>query len=384
MDRVFPEKPGLEDRTFLFLIVALSVGFAAILWPFAGAILWALVIATMFRPLYERLAGALHQKRTLAAVTTVVIIVITVILPLSLIGGALVQEGLSTYQRIRSGELDFGRYVDQILNTLPVWITNLLDRLGLTSLEAVKQRLSTVLTEGVQFLAGKVLSLGQNTMEFIVSLLIMLYLLFFLLRDGNDLAQRITGAIPIRPDLQRKLAGRFTTVLRATVKGNLIVALVQGGLGGLIFWILGLKAPVLWGAFMSVLSLLPAVGTGLVWFPTAVYLVVTGEISKGIILAAYGLLVIGSVDNLLRPVLVGKDTQMPDYVILLSTIGGLATFGFNGFVIGPMIAAMFMTVWEIFATYRNSAGESGRTEIALNSGPARNPERATSSSDIVS
>lgn len=378
MNRVSTDKPGVEERTFLFLLLILSVGFGAILWPFAGAILWALVIATVFRPLFQRLASALQQKRTLAAVTTLALIVVTVILPLSLISRALVQEGLSTYQRIQSGELDFARYFQRLLEALPTWITNLLDRLGLTSVELVEQRLSTVLTKGIQLLAGKVLSLGQNTMEFIVSLSIMLYLLFFLLRDGDDLAQRITGAIPLRPELQRKLAGRFTTVLRATVKGNLVVAIVQGGLGGLIFWILGLNAPVLWGAFMAVLSLLPAVGTGLVWFPTAVYLVVTGETAKGIILAAYGLLVIGSVDNVLRPILVGKDTQMPDYIILLSTLGGLATFGFNGFVIGPMIAAMFITVWDIFVTHRGSAGQIGTAEIALNpGGPAARPEHAT-------
>ena len=221
--------------------------------------------------------GALPERRTLAAVITLVIIVVTVILPLSWITGALVQEGLSTYQRIRSGELDFGRYFARIIDVLPAWMTHLLDRLGLTSLELAEQRLSTVLTRGIQLLAGKVLSLGQNTMEFIASLFIMLYLLFFMVRDGEDLARRLSGAIPLRPELQRKLAGRFTTVLRATVKGNLVVAIVQGGLGGLIFWILGLNAPVLWGAFMAVLSLLPAVGTGLVWLPTAVYLVVTGE-----------------------------------------------------------------------------------------------------------
>ncbi len=379
MNRVSTDKPGLEERTFLFLLVILSVGFGAILWPFAGAILWALVIATVFRPLFQRLASALQQRRTLAAVTTLVIIVVTVILPLSVISGALVQEGLSTYQRIRSGELDFGRYFQRLLEALPTWITHLLDRLGLTSLELAEQRLSTVLTKEIQLLAGKVLSLGQNTMEFIVSLFIMLYLLFFLLRDGDDLARRITGAIPMRPELRRKLAGRFTTVLRATVKGNLVVAIVQGGLGGLIFWILGLNAPVLWGAFMAVLSLLPAVGTGLVWLPTAVYLMVTGEAAKGIILAAYGLLVIGSVDNVLRPILVGKDTQMPDYVVLLSTLGGLATFGFNGFVIGPMVAAMFITVWGIFATHRDSAGRVARPRSPLSGRPgrktgARNPQ----------
>ena len=183
----------------------------------------------------------------------------------------------------------------------------------------------------------------------------MLYLLFFLLRDSDSLLSQLRAAIPLRPDRQAALAEKFTVVIRATVKGNIVVAIVQGALGGLIFWLLDIHGPVMWAVVMAVLSLLPAVGAALVWAPVAIYLLATGSVWPGLALIAYGVLVIGLVDNVLRPLLVGKDTRMPDYVVLISTLGGIAIFGINGFVIGPMIAAMFIAVWGIFASPRYSA-----------------------------
>ena len=130
------------------------------------------------------------------------------------------------------------------------------------------------------------------------------------------------------------------------------MALLQGALGGLIFWFLGIGAPLLWGVVMAFLSLLPAIGAALVWMPVAVYLLATGAVWQGVVLILYGMLVIGLVDNFLRPILVGKDTKMPDYVVLISTLGGIATFGLNGFVIGPVIAAMFIAAWDLFSESR--------------------------------
>ncbi|HEX7941017.1 MAG TPA: AI-2E family transporter [Gemmatimonadaceae bacterium] len=343
---------ALDDRIFHLLIVAVSLALVWILRPFSGAILWGIVFAVLFVPLYRRLSRSMHQRRTLAALGTLAIILVMVILPLTLIGAALLQEGFSTYERIQSGEMNFGRYFQQVFDALPAWLTHLLDRVGLTNLDVAQERLAAGLTRSVQFLAARALDIGQNTAAFIVDLFIMLYLLFFLLRDGDDLSRRIRDAIPLSADLQRSLVKRFTTVIRATVKGNLVVAVAQGALGGLIFWILGIHAPVVWGALMAVLSLLPAIGAAVVWLPVAIYLVVTGSTWQGIVLAAYGVLVIGTVDNILRPILVGKDTKMPDYVVLVSTLGGIATFGVNGFVIGPVIATMFMTVWDIFSVSR--------------------------------
>jgi predicted PurR-regulated permease PerM len=344
---------SLEDRAFLLLLIASTLAFAWILRPFYGAVLWGIILAIMFTPLYRRLSRTLHQRRTLAALLTVLIILVMVILPLTLLVSLLVQEGVSTYERIRSGDLNLGRFFQQVFEALPPWVTNLLDRMGLTSLGRVQERLSAGLTKSLEFLAGQALNLGQNALDFVVSALIMLYLLFFLLRDGDGLTQRIRNAIPLRPEQQRALAGRFTVVIRATVKGNLVVALIQGALGGLIFWVLGIHAPVLWAALMTVLSLLPAVGAAIVWLPVAIYFLVTGAIWQGITLVLFGAFVIGLVDNLLRPILVGKDTKLPDYVVLISTLGGIAVFGLNGFVLGPMIAAIFVAVWDISSALRS-------------------------------
>ena len=342
--------PGLEDKTFLFLIIAVSLAFGWILWPYSGAILWATVLAIVFAPLYRRLSRFVRRRRTLAALITLLIIVLIVILPLTLITSLLLQEGVSLYERIQSGELNIGRYFQQVFGALPGWMTDLLDRFGLTNLGLMQERLSSGLMKGTQFLAAQALSIGQNTFEFVVDFFIVLYLLFFLLRDGDGLSRCIRDAIPLRAEQQHDLFTKFTAVIRATIKGSIVVGVVQGVLGGLIFWFLGVHPAVLWGALMAVLSLLPAVGAGIVWLPVAIYFLVTGAMWQGVVLIAYGVLVIGLVDNVLRPVLVGKDTKMPDFVVLMSTLGGIAVFGLNGFVIGPVIAAMFMAVWDIFST----------------------------------
>jgi predicted PurR-regulated permease PerM len=339
----------VEDRGFVWLLIAVSAAFALILWPFAGAILWGTVLAILFAPLYRRLVRVLRKRRTLAALATLAIIVVIVIVPLTLVTVSLVDEASGVYDRIRSGELSFGRYLRQVLDVLPGWALGLLDRLGLTDAAAVQARLSAGLAKAGQFFAVQAVNVGQNTLEFVVSLGVMLYLLFFLLRDGEALVARVRAAVPLSADRQRALFGKFAVVVRATVKGNIAIALLQGALGGLMFWFLGIHAPLLWAVLMAFLSLLPAVGAGLVWAPVALYFLATGALAKGAVLIAFGVLVIGLVDNLLRPILVGKDTRMPDYVVLVSTLGGIAVFGLNGFVIGPLIAAMFIAAWDLFA-----------------------------------
>lgn len=183
-----------------------------------------------------------------------------------------------------------------------------------------------------------------------------LYLMFFLLRDGSSLTRRIRDAIPLRAS-QRELLQKFAVVVRATVKGSILVAILQGALGGLIFWVLGIHASVLWAVVMAFFALVPAVGASIVWLPVALYLLISGAVWKAIILVAFGTRVIGLVDNLLRPILVGKSTKMPDYVVLISTLGGTSAAGLNGFVIGPMIAAMFIAVWDIYTSWRRAPGK---------------------------
>jgi predicted PurR-regulated permease PerM len=171
--------------------------------------------------------------------------------------------------------------------------------------------------------------------------------LFYFLRDGPRLLEGLVRSLPLGDERERHLLGRFAEVSRATIKGTLVVGIVQGAIGGIAFALLGIAAPVLWGVVMALLSILPAVGPALVWVPTAGVLIANGEWGTGIALIVIGVFVIGLVDNLLRPILVGRDTRMPDYLIMLSTLGGLAGFGLAGIIIGPIIAAFFLSVWHM-------------------------------------
>jgi predicted PurR-regulated permease PerM len=344
-----------EDKFFLLLMVAATLAFGWILLPLYGAVLWGVVIAIIFAPLNRRLSVAIGFRRNLAAVLTVGLIVTIVILPLSAVGASLAQEAGGMYKKIQSGELDMVRLFRQAVDTLPAWVSELMNRFGIASLGALQERLSAGLLKGSEFLAGQAINIGQSTFEFVVNLFVMLYLLFFLLRDGDLLGRRVRRALPLRDKQLDELLLKFNVVIRATVKGNMLIALLQGALGGLIFWLLGISGALLWAVVMAFLSLLPAIGAGLVWIPVALYLLATGAIWQGVTLVAYGALVIGLVDNLLRPILVGKDTKMPDYVVLISTLGGIEVFGLNGFVIGPVIAAMFIAVWDLYSVSRRGA-----------------------------
>jgi len=347
-----------ENKFFLLLLIAATIAFGWILLPFYGAVLWGVVIAILFSPLYRRLNRAFGFRRSLAAFATVAIIVTLVILPLSAIGAALAKEATGMYGRIESGNLDLLNSLKQFIAEPPGWVNDLLDRFGIGSLADLQQRLTSTLMRGSQYIAGQALSIGQSTFDFTVNLFVMVYLLFFLLRDGDLLAGRVRRALPLGVDQENRLLGKFNVVIRATIKGNMLIALIQGSLGGLALYVLGISGALLWAVVMAFMSLLPAVGAAAVWLPVAVYLLATGSIWQGVALIGWGALVIGMVDNVLRPVLVGKDTRMPDYVVLISTLGGLEVFGLNGFVIGPVIAAMFIAVWDIYSESRQDAGDS--------------------------
>jgi predicted PurR-regulated permease PerM len=331
-------------------LVVVSLALAWILLPFYGTIMWSAIIALLFAPVYRWLLPRLNQRHNPAALLTLLLVLLIVILPFALVTAALAREASLVYQRLQSGALNPALYLRGLFDALPSWVSALLERFGLIDFDTVQQRLAAALAKGSQFIAAQAISIGQNTFEFVVDLFITLYLAVFLIRDGEDVARAVRQAIPLAPEYKQALFEKFTTVIRATVKGNLLVAAIQGALGGIAFWFLGVSGAVLWAVLMAFLSLLPAIGAGLVWLPVALFFLLTDSQWQGITLIVYGVLVIGLVDNLLRPMLVGKDTRMPDYVVMITTLGGMAVFGINGFVLGPVIAAMFIAVWGIYTT----------------------------------
>ncbi|ATQ78256.1 AI-2E family transporter [Massilia violaceinigra] len=340
----------LQQKSFLLLLALVTIGFGWILAPYAGAVFWGVVLAILFAPLNRWLLKKTNHKPNLAALLTLMSIVVMVILPLSLIAVSLVDQAATVYEMVRSGDLSVGSYFKKIMAALPQWAVNLLERFDLTTLSKLQQKMTEGASQVSQTVARQAIHVGSYTFDLMVSMCIMLYLLYFLLRDGQALAARIKSAVPLSRKYKQRLFSNFTAVTRATVKGNILVAVAQGALGGLIFWFLDVQAPVLWAVVMAFLSLLPAIGAALVWAPVAVYFLVTGSVWEGVVLSIFGVVVIGLVDNILRPILVGKDTKMPDYVVLLSTVGGMALFGLNGFVIGPVVAALFIAAWDLFAS----------------------------------
>ena len=339
---------GIYYRSFLTLLIIVSMAFGWLLLPYYSALFWGGVLAISFTPLHRRIQAAMPRHPNAAALSTLTLCMLVVIFPLTALTSALIREGALLYRRIESGQLNLGLYYERIISALPQSLHRWVEELGIADIFSIKEKLSVGALEGSKFLASQAVNIGQNTAGFLVSMSIMLYLLFFLLRDGQTLTKTINEVLPLDDEHKHLLIQKFITVVRATVKGNIVVAATQGALGGFIFWVLGIEGALLWGVIMAVLSLLPAVGAALIWAPVAVYFLVTGQYWAGSILILFGVLVIGLVDNILRPILVGKDTKMPDYVVLISTIGGLATFGLNGFVIGPLLAALFIAVWSLF------------------------------------
>ncbi|WP_369987203.1 AI-2E family transporter [Pseudomonas xanthosomatis] len=340
---------ALQNKALTVLLALVTIAFIWILLPYYGAIFWAVILAILFAPLQRQLLLRFERRRNLATAATLLVCLLIAILPVIVISALLVQEGATLYQRIESGQLDIAGYIERGKDMLPAYAQHALDRMGMGNLDGLRDKITKWATQGSQFLAGQAFSFGQGTFDFLVSFGIMLYLLYFFLREGAELARKVRQAVPLPEQQKRRLQLKFKRVVRATVKGNLLVAITQGALGGFIFWVLGIPSALVWAVLMAFLSLLPAVGAGIVWAPVAAYFLLTGATWQGIVLTAFGVLVIGLVDNLLRPILVGKDTRMPDYLILVSTLGGLAVFGLNGFVIGPLIAALFISSWAIFA-----------------------------------
>jgi len=338
---------AMQKASFLLVLALTTIAFFWLIASFLMPVFWAAVLATIFFPVQRRYVARFGGRRSLAAIATLLTIVAVVVLPLALVGVAVTGEALQLAEQIKSGAIDLKAPLRYLERMMPV-ATDFLDRFGL-HVDGLTERLSTAALGISQIIAAGALGIGQDILNVTALFFVMLYILFFFLRDGSQLVATLIRVLPLGDARERQLLAKFGEVSLATIKGTLVVGVVQGAIGGILFWALGLPAPVFWGAVMAVFSVLPAVGPGLVWAPAAIILLALGAYVKAIILIAGGVIVIGLVDNVLRPLLVGRDTQMPDYLVLLATLGGIAVFGISGFVIGPVIAAFFLVVWEMFA-----------------------------------
>ncbi|WP_340588475.1 AI-2E family transporter [Erythrobacter alti] len=345
-------RKSLESGSYLVFLALVTLAFIAVIWPFVMPILWATLAAIMFQPLYrwfcEKMGG-----RNRAAIATLLLITIAVIIPAIFIGGVVVEQATALVLAFREGRIDVAGWFTTVQEALPQFVRDNLDLEGLGTAELVQQRAQELARESSGLIAREALAITGSALGFVLAFGVGLYVAYFLLRDGREIGTRLLAHIPVAGDIAERLAERFLSIVRATVKGSIVVGLVQGALGAATYWIAGVPSVVLLGLLTALFSLLPAIGPAIVWAPVAIYLLAVGDIWQGVLVIVSGVAVIGMADNVLRPILVGRDTGIPDWMILISTLGGIAAMGLAGIVIGPMVAGLFLAGWSILYLERN-------------------------------
>ncbi|KQT34676.1 hypothetical protein ASG29_00455 [Sphingomonas sp. Leaf412] len=345
----------VENGGLLLFLAIATIALLLVVSGFVGALLSALLVALLFQPLFQRLLARWPDRRNMAAAVTMLIITVAVVIPALVIASMVVDQAAGVYVQMRSGQVDVAQYFRQVHDALPDRMQRLLDSSGFNTFERVQAKLSEAVGNSVSLIARQALSIGANAAAFLLAFGVALYVSFFLLRDGEQLGPAVVRALPLERPVAERLADKFVAVVRATIKGSGVVALVQGALGAITFAIVGLPAAMLWGLLMAIAALLPAVGPAIVWAPVAVYLLATGAIWQAVVVVASGVLVIGLADNILRPILVGRDTGIPDWLVLVTTLGGIELVGLAGIVVGPLAGALFITGWQILTEQREGA-----------------------------
>ncbi|MCT8001075.1 AI-2E family transporter [Sphingomonas sanguinis] len=353
------DRQRIERGGFILFLALITIGLIAVISGFLLALLWAGLAAILFRSLFQWLLEKTGGRRNLAAGLTMLIITFAVVVPTLLIGSMVVDQASGVYMKMRSGQIDFAQYFQQVRDALPNRLRQAMDSSGVGSFEGLQSRISRTLSSSVSQIATQALSIGRNAFAFALAFGVGLYVAFFLIRDGDRLGPDFVRALPLDHGVAKRLVETFVAVVRATIKGSVIVGLVQGGLGAITFWIVGLPAALLWGLLMAIAALLPAIGPAIIWGPVAIYLLATGAIWQGAVVVASGVLVIGLADNILRPILVGRDTGLPDWIVLLTTLGGIELLGLSGIVVGPVVAALFLAGWRILSEERGVIPPAG-------------------------
>jgi predicted PurR-regulated permease PerM len=337
----------VRQAFLILLVVVISAAFLLMVRTFMLTVLMAAILAALTRPAYLRLVHLVGGWRPLAALVTIALLLLLVIAPLLAVLGVVAAEALRISDTLAPQLAALVNDPDAAglrLRTLPgyAWIA---------PYEAtILARTGELVGSAGSYVFDAVSAATRATATFVFLFVVMLYTLYFFLIDGDRLLRSVLSYVPLADDDASRMLRTFMSMTRATLKGTVLIAIVQGVLGGIALGVLGVPGAIFWATVMTLASIVPGVGSALVWVPAAIFLIATGQIWQGVALAAFGAVVIGSIDNVLRPRLVGRDTRMHELLIFFSTLGGIALFGVLGFLVGPILAALFTTVWDLFRT----------------------------------
>ncbi len=339
------ERLRLNKIVLLLVVIFISALFLVMIRPFLMVIFLAGLFSAMVQPIYRKVTEWLNGRKSLASFTTLALFVLVILLPLTGLVGIITAQAIKVSRSVTpwvQEQLSRDPDVDSILHNLPFYDTIAQYQ------DTILQRAGELVSKMSNFLVNSLSDFTLSTVNFLFLFFLFLYTMFFFIKDGGLLLNKILYYLPLQDKDECRILDRFTSVTRATLKGTLVIGILQGGLAGLAFWVIGIEAALFWATIMTVLSIIPAIGSGLVWFPAVVVLAISGRYIAAIGLFLFCALVVGSLDNFLRPRLVGHDTKMHDLFILFSTLGGLSMFGVVGFIMGPIFAALFVTIWEIY------------------------------------
>lgn len=353
------ERPGISSAGFrtafvLILVLAVSALFIAVIWPFFKPLLLAALLASLCGPLFSWILRLVRGRRSLAAILTLLILFLLVAGPLSAFVGVVVSQAVNVSEHaIPWVQQHFGaastfNLHDWLVQRFPAIAPHVPDQAQLVEgFGRAAKAIGAFLVVGVG-------DLTTGTAGFLLDLFVMVYAMFFFFRDGKGIVEKISYYMPLGHEDEELLLERLRSITRATIKGTLVIGVIQGALAGLAFWVAGIDGAAFWGTVMTVLSVVPGIGAALVWVPAVIYLYITGQPLAATLLLVWCAAVVGTIDNVLRPILVGKDAKMPDLLILIGTLGGLFLFGVIGFIVGPIVCGLFLTVWEIYgATFKS-------------------------------
>ena len=345
MEKMQVKNPLINKVVLLVLVLAISALFLTMIRQFLMAIFMAALFSAMVNPVYGWLRRRLNGRENLASILTIFGIVVLILLPLSVLITVVVGQAVHVGQSVTPWVESFVRE--------PGALTNYLEKIPyyqeiLPYRDMIFEKAGQAVGMISNLLINSLSSITKMTVNAVFNAVIMLYVMFYFLTMGDVLLEKILYYLPLAHHDEERLLHRFTSVAGATMKSTLIIGMLQGILCGLAFYFAGIQGAVFWATVMAVMPIIPAFGTAIIWGPALIILALTGDFTGVIILAVICGAVAGNLDNVLRPRLVGKDTEMHDLFVLFGTLGGIALFGILGIIIGPIISALFITIWEIY------------------------------------